>query len=160
LNVALDVAEVGLTGSPVVDALKIPADFDAGADKPARLRALLNLDATTHRHPAFEKRGCALIGQDIAVDRRRLLRRVDGETRILQNLHIPRDGCVGQRTGRAARHDNVAGDAPTQGAGAARVSSVNHRGAPYERRNGHQYSVCEPLQAFLLLVRVVVMLRC
>jgi hypothetical protein len=131
----VDVAEVGPTGPAIVDALKIAADFDAGADKTARSRALLNLDATTHRHPAFEKRGCALIGQDIAVDRRRLLRRVDAETRILQNLHVSRDGCVRQRAGGAARHHNVARDAPAQGAGAARVSSVNRRSASCERRD-------------------------
>jgi hypothetical protein len=67
LNATLDVAKVGLAASAIVDALKIPADLDAGADKPARLRALLNLDTGAHRHPTFEERGRALIGQDIAV---------------------------------------------------------------------------------------------
>jgi homoaconitase/3-isopropylmalate dehydratase large subunit len=37
LNEAVDIAELGLAASPIVDALKIPADFDAGADKPALL---------------------------------------------------------------------------------------------------------------------------
>jgi predicted ATPase len=43
LDATLDVAKVGLAASTIVDALKIPADLDAGADKPARLRALPNL---------------------------------------------------------------------------------------------------------------------
>jgi hypothetical protein len=82
----VNVAEVGLAASPIVHALKIPADFHAGSDKPARLCALLNLDATGHRHPAFEKRGRALTGLNIAVDCRRLLRSVHRETGILQKL--------------------------------------------------------------------------
>src|SRR6516225_4902423 len=94
LNATLDVAKVSLAAPAIVYALKIPADLDAGADKAAQLRALPNLHASTHRHPTFEKRGRALICQDIAVDRRRLLRRIDGETGILQNLHVPYDGCV------------------------------------------------------------------
>jgi len=53
LHEAVDTAEVGLAASSIIDALEISADFDAGADKPAMLHALLNLDATSHRHPAF-----------------------------------------------------------------------------------------------------------
>jgi hypothetical protein len=112
LYAAVDVAELGLAASCIVDALKIPADLDAGADKPALLSALRNLNASVHCYSAFEKRGCALMGLNIAVDCRRLLPSVDGETGILQNLHVARDGCVGNRAGRATRHDNVAGDAP------------------------------------------------
>ena len=54
-----------------------------------------------------------MIGLNIAVDRRWLLCSVDGETGILQNLHVSCEGCVGQRAGRTVGHDNFAGDAST-----------------------------------------------
>ncbi|MGC2199413.1 MAG: hypothetical protein WA633_04590 [Stellaceae bacterium] len=85
----MDVAELGLAASAIVDALKNPADFDTRADKPAPLRALLNLDAVSHRHLAFEARGRAVIGLSIAVDRRRLLRSADSETGVLAELARP-----------------------------------------------------------------------
>jgi hypothetical protein len=85
---------------------------------------VLDMDATSHRHPAFEKRGCAMIGLNIAVDRRWLLRSVDGETGILQNLHVPSDGNVRHGAGRIPRYDDVAIDDAAQQAGAGGISGA------------------------------------
>ena len=92
----MDVAKVGFAGSRIVDALEIAADPDTGADKAALLRALHDLNIAVHCHPAFEKREGAVSGLEVAADRRRLLRRVDGEARILQDLDVPGYGYVGQ----------------------------------------------------------------
>jgi hypothetical protein len=90
----LNGAELGLAGSGIADALKIPADFDAGPDKPALLQAALNLHVSGHRHAALKKCGHAASCRDISADRRRLLRCIDGETGILPNLHVSGDGGV------------------------------------------------------------------
>ena len=82
LNATPDVAELGFAASRTVDALKIPADFHAGADKPALLRALLNLHVSGHRHAALKKSGHAANRLDIATNRRRLLRCIDGKSCI------------------------------------------------------------------------------
>src|SRR5437660_10154490 len=84
LNVAVDVAKVGFAGSRIVDAREIAADPDTGADKAALLRALHDLNIAVHCHPAFEKREGAVSGLEVAADRRRPLRRVGGEARVLQ----------------------------------------------------------------------------
>jgi len=104
------IAKVGFAGARIVGALEITPDLDAGADKAALLRALPDPDVPGHRHAAFEERKRAVIGVEIAVDRRRLLRCIDSETGILPNVHVPRDGCVGERARRAVGHDDVAID--------------------------------------------------
>ena len=110
LKVAVYIAKVGFAGARIVGALEITPDLDAGADKAALLRALPDPDVPGHRHAAFEERKRAVIGVEIAVDRRRLLRCIDSETGILPNVHVPRDGCVGERARRAVGHDDVAID--------------------------------------------------
>ena len=138
------IAKVGFAGPQIVGALEITPDLDAGADKATLLRALPDPDVSGHRHAAFEKRKRAVIGVDIAVDRRRLLRGIDSETGILQNVNVPGDGCIGQGARRAVGDDYVAIDRSRQSAGAGRVSSPNRRSGSYERRNRHDQSVNEP----------------
>jgi hypothetical protein len=104
------------------------------------LRAFPDPDVSGHRHAAFENRKRAVIGVDNAFNRRRLLRCIDNEAGILQNVHVAGDGCIGQRARRAVGHDDVAIDGSGQSAGAARVSSPNRRSASHERRNCHDQS--------------------
>jgi hypothetical protein len=110
LDATLDGAEVSLAASAIVAALKISADFDAGTDKPALLRALHDLHASVHGHATLENRGRAPDRLDIAGDRRRLRRCVDGESCVLQDLHVSGYGRVRQRTAPPIGHDNIAGD--------------------------------------------------
>ena len=77
-----------------------------------------------------------MIGLHIAVDRRWLLRRVDGETGILQNSDVPSDGYVRHGAGRTLRYDDVAIDDAAQQAGAGSISGAGRRSVRNKRSAG------------------------
>src|SRR5271163_3728150 len=128
----MDIAEIRLACPGIVLTLEIAADLDTGADKTTQLGALSNYYASAYGDAAFEDCERAIGSLYIAIDRRRLLRRIDGEAGVLQHLNAAGYGHIGQGTGCAARHDNVALDRAAQGAAAGRISTRD-RGARNKR---------------------------
>ncbi len=112
LRVAANLAQSRLARSLIVLALEIAADLDPRPGKTAGPGAILDLHVAAHRHRAFEKGRGALIGLDIAADRRPLLQPVDGQARILRNLYVAANIRLVECAGSAGRHHQVAGNGP------------------------------------------------
>jgi len=119
LHVTADNADSGVAGSRVVLAVEIAADLDAGAVESALVPALPDLDVAAHSHRAFEKREVALIGLDVAGDRRWILPRLYDKAATLPHLHVTVDLCALIRATNSAGgivlHGDAVVDDPNQG---------------------------------------------
>jgi hypothetical protein len=94
-----------------------------------------------------------VIGVNIAADRRRLFRSVDGQARTLRNPYASAHGHVGHGAGSASGHDDITVDNSVQRTDACGISGVSQRRAPNERSRNNGHSKRDSSHSFLFIER-------